>query len=279
MILETLRCTLRIQVQALCSVRSKGARVNPSSVQRSYKNRLLASLPASVIKQLSRHLVPVPLPSGLVLREPGLTMENAVFIEDGVCSIVVSMEDGTTIEAGVVGREGFVGVDEVLGVARSPNRTLMQVAGYGYRVKTTILKELADAFAPLRLSLLRSVHLLLVQTAQTAACNRVHELNERLARWLLMCQDRVESDEILITQELLAGMLGTHRSSVTVAAGILQQAGLITYARGKVTIQNRASLMDASCECYHIVHDEAVRLGLFEHSLPDCGQDRASAGL
>ena len=253
--------------------------MNPRTMPRSFKNRLLASLPAAVIEELSPHLVPVPLPQGLVLRQPGQTIESIYFLEDGVCSMVTCMEDGVTIEAGVVGREGFVGAHEILGAGHAPNRMLMQIAGYGFRVKAATLTELADAFAPLRSCLLRSVHLLLVQTAQTAACNRLHDLHERLARWLLMCQDRVESGDIRITQEFLAGMLGTHRSSVTVAAGVLQEAGLITYTRGKVTIQNRAGLMDASCECYRVVHNEAVRLGLFEDSLPDRVRDRASAGL
>ncbi len=255
--------------------------MNPSSMQkmpRPYKNRLLASLPAAVIEELSPHLTPVPLPRGLVLCEPRQILENMYFLEDGVCSMVTCMEDGTTIETGVIGREGFLGVHEILGAGQSPDRMLMQIAGYGFRVKTTTLTELADTFAPLRLGLRRCVYLLLMQTAQTAACNRVHDLHKRLARWLLMCQERIESDAIQITQEFLAGMLGTHRSSVTVAAGILQKAGLITYTRGEVTIRNRAGLMDASCECYGIVHNEAVRLGLFEDCIPDSGQDRASTG-
>ncbi len=252
--------------------------MNPPLMQRtrSYRNRLLASLPAPVIKLLSSHLVPVPLPRGLVLREPGQTLDHTYFLEDGVCSLVISLEDGTTIETGVVGWEGFVGVHELLGASRAPNRMLMQIPGYGFRVETTILTELADAFVPLRSCLLRSVHMLLVQTAQTAACNRVHDLPERLARWLLMCQDRVESAEIKVTQEFLAAMLGTHRSSVTVAIRTLAKAGLIGYVRGQLTIRNRSGLRDVSCECYRVVHEEAVRLGLFDNRLPDSGRDRAS---
>ena len=242
--------------------------MRPSSVPGSYRNRLLASLPAAVLKQLSARLEPVPLPRGFVLRESGQALDFMYFLEDGVCSIVASMEDGMTIEVSLIGREGFVGTPEILGAGCSPIRTLIQIPGYGYRVKTEILTGMADASAPLRLCLLRSVHLLFVQTAQTAACNRVHDLHERLARWLLMCQDRVESAKIPITQEFLAGILGAHRSSVTVAAGVLQEAGLITLARGQVTIRNRAGLMDAACECYRIVHDEGIRLGLFEDRSP-----------
>lgn len=253
--------------------------MNPLPQHRTYKNRLLAALPAAVIEEFSPHLVPVSLPRGFVLREPGQAIEDIYFLEDGVCFMVIGMEDGMSIQAGVVGRESFVGAHEFLGVGHAPNRMLMQIAGYGFRVKSLTVRELADTFAPLRSSLMRGVHLLLVQTSQTAACNRLHDLHERLARWLLMCQDRVGSHEIPITQEFLAGMLGTHRSSVTVAAGILQQAGLITYTRGQVTIQNRASLMDASCECYRVVHNEGVRLGLFEDCIPDCQQDSVSARL
>jgi CRP-like cAMP-binding protein len=238
--------------------------MQPASLKLLHKNRLLASLPDLALHQLAPHLTPVDLPMNLTLQEPGQTIETVYFLEDGICSIVATMEDGMSVEAGVIGREGFVGMPVMLGAAHSPNRSFMQIPGYGFRVKAQILTELADASAPLRSRLLRSVHGLLVQTAQTAACNRVHDLHERLARWLLMCHDRVQTDQLLITQEFLAIMLGTRRSSVSVAAGILQKAGLITYARGHVTIQNLPGLEDAACECYKVVHDEYVRLGLLE---------------
>lgn len=134
------------------------------------------------------------------------------FPEAGICSIVAAMEDGMTIEVGIIGRDGFVGAPVVLGADHSPNRSFMQIAGHGYKVKANILIEQAEASSPLRLCLLRSVQALIVQTAQTAACNRVHELHERLARWLLMCRDRVQSDRLHITHEFLATMLGTRRS-------------------------------------------------------------------
>jgi CRP-like cAMP-binding protein len=235
-----------------------------ASLQKSYRNRVLASLPDPAIRQLAPHLFPLDLPRNLTLQEPGRVIDTVYFLEDGVCSIVATMENGVTVEVGIIGLDGFVGMPVALGAGYSPNRSFMQIPGHGYRVKARILIELADASAPLRLCLLRSVHGLLVQTAQTAACNRVHELHERLARWLLMCRDRAQSDQIFITQEFLAFMLGTRRSSVTVAAGILQKAGLITYSRGHVTIQNHAGLADAACECYRVVRDESVRLGLLE---------------
>lgn len=229
-----------------------------------YENGLLASLPAQTIEQLAPHLVPVDLPLNLTLHEPGRPINSVYFLEDGVCSIVATMENGMCIEAGIIGRSGFVGIPSILGASHSPNRSLMQIGGYGFRVKAKILNGISEASAPLRQRLLQSAHGLLVQTAQTAACNRVHELHERLARWLLMCHDRMRTDQLLITQEFLANMLGTRRSSVTVAAGILKKAGLISYARGHVEIKDRAGLVDAACECYQVVHDEYVRLRLLD---------------
>ena len=175
---------------------------------------------------------------------------------------VATMAGGVTVEVGVIGREGFVGLPAALGTGQSPNRYFVQIPGHGYRVKSKILTEQCEASSALRLCLLRSVQGLLVQTSQTAACNRVHDLHERLARWRLMCHERVQVDCVAITQEFLAMMLGTRRSSVSVAAGILQKAGLITYTRGHVTIEDLAGLKEAACECYQVVHDEYVRLGL-----------------
>jgi CRP-like cAMP-binding protein len=185
------------------------------------------------------------------------------------------MEDGMTVEVGLIGREGFVGTAAVLDTGASPNRYFMQIPGYGFRMKAAVLRRLSDACTPLRMSLLRGVQGLLVQTAQTAACNRVHDLQERLARWLLMCRDGVQSDRILVTQEFLATMLGTRRSSVTVAAGILQKAGLITCSRGQVAILDHAGLADAACECYQVVHDVYVQLGLFENGRGEFESHRA----
>ena len=163
---------------------------------------------------------------------------------------------------GITGRDGFVGLPAVLGTGHSPNRSFIQIPGHGFSVKAKILREQSEASSELRLRLQRSIQGLLVQTAQTAACNRVHELEERLARWLLMCQDRVQNDHLPITHEFLAMMLGTRRTTVTVAAGMLHKAGLIAYSRGHVTIQNRERLEHAACECYQIIREEYVRLGL-----------------
>jgi CRP-like cAMP-binding protein len=184
------------------------------------------------------------------------------FLEEGVCSVVVTMENGSTVEVGMTGRDGFVGLPAVLGAGHSPNRAFIQIPGHGFSVKAEVVQEQIEASSELRLCLQRAIQGMLLQTAQTAACNRVHELEERLARWLLMCQDRVQSDHVPITQEFLSMMLGTRRSTVTVAAGMLHKAGLIAYSRGHVTIQDRERLAIVACECYRIIHEEYVRLGL-----------------
>lgn len=171
------------------------------------------------------------------------------------------MIDGMTIEVGIIGRDGFVGAPVILGADHSPNHAFMQIPGHGYTVNAKFLMDLALEAEQLRKALLRSVHGFIVQTQQTAACNRVHDLHERLARWLLMCSDRVQSNRVDITHEFLATMLGTRRSSVTVSAGTLEKAGLISHSRGHVTIENHQGLVDAACECYEIVHAEFLRLG------------------
>jgi CRP-like cAMP-binding protein len=227
-----------------------------------YKNRVLASLPAAEMKRLAPHLSPVTLKINRTLHDPGQMVDTVYFVEEGICSTVVSMENGNSVEVGITGRDGFVGLPAVLGTRHSLNRAFMQIAGHGFSVKAKVLQEQCELSSELRLSLQRVVQGMLAQTAQTAACNRVHELEERLARWMLMCQDRVESDRIPITHEFLAIMLGTRRTSVTVAAGMLHKAGLIEYSRGHITILNRKGLAHASCECYQIIHEEYVRLGL-----------------
>jgi CRP-like cAMP-binding protein len=227
-----------------------------------YKNRVLDSLPAADMKRLAPHLSPVILKINRTLQEPGQKVDTVYFLEEGICSVVVTMESGNTVEVGITGRDGFVGLPALLGTEHSPNRAFMQIPGHGFSVKAKVLHEQSEASKELRLRLQRVVQGMLVQTSQTAACNRVHELEERLARWLLMCQDRLESDHVHITQEFLAVMLGTRRTSVTVAAGMLQKAGLIAYSRGNVTIQDRAGLENAACECYRIIRGEYLRLGL-----------------
>ena len=230
--------------------------------RRSYRNRVLASLPADLIEQLAPHLTPVDLPVNRALNDAGGRVDTVYFLEDGICSMVVTMASGATVEAGRIGRDGFVGIAALLGATHTPNRCFMAIGGHGYRIKAKILQGHFESSSQLRLCLLRSVHSLLVQTAQTAACNRVHELPERLARWILMCDDRLGAGHAPVTQDMLAMMLGTRRSSISVAAGVLKKAGYIEYKRGRVTIQDHAGLVKAACECYRVVNDEYLRLGL-----------------
>jgi len=234
------------------------------TIQQPFRNRILASLPAAEVARLVPHLSPRIFKRNQTLHNLGQIVETVYFLEDGVCSVVVTMEDGTTVGVGVVGREGLVGMTGLLGAVRSPTRTFIQIAGYGYAVKAkTLAEQYVNSSSQLRLFLQHGIQSLLAQMAQTAACNRVHDLEERLARWLLMCHDRAQADDLPITHEILAMMLGARRSSVTVAAGMLQKAGLIEYTRGHVRIENRRGLEKASCECYSVIHDEYVRLGLF----------------
>ena len=172
------------------------------------------------------------------------------------------MENGSTVEVGLIGRDGVIGLPAVLGSGRAANRTFIQLPGHGFSVKAGILRQQAESSSELRSCLQLAIQGYLAQTAQTAACNRIHELEERLARWVMMCSDRLQSDHIPITHEFLAMMLGTRRSSVSIAAGILHKSGLITYSRGSVTIQNRDGLTNAACECYQSVYEEYVQLGL-----------------
>jgi CRP-like cAMP-binding protein len=229
----------------------------------SYRNSLLASLPAAEIARLAPHLKPRTFKQGQMLYAAGQRIETIYFLENGICSTVVDMSDGTTVEVGIIGRESFVGMPFLLGTGFSSNRNFIQIPGAGYAVRVSALMEFfKHSFGKLRQTLQRGVQGLLWQTFQTAACNRVHELEERLARWLLMCHDRMRGDDLEITHEFLATMLGTRRSSVTVAAGMLQKAGMIECSRGRVRIKDRKSLEMASCECYAAVHQEYVRLGL-----------------
>jgi CRP-like cAMP-binding protein len=233
------------------------------AIQQPFRNRILAALPAPEVARLAPHLSPRTFKRNQTLHDLGQIVEIAYFLEDGVCSIVTTMEDGGTVEVGMVGREGFVGVTALLGEGNSPYRSFIQIAGTGYAIKAkTLAEQSLNSSSQLSLSLRRNLQAWIVQISQTAACSRVHELEKRLARRLLMCHDRVQSDDLPITHEFLAMMLGVRRSSVTVAAGLLHRAGLIEYTHGHVRIENRRGLEKASCECYSVIHDEYVRLGL-----------------
>lgn len=227
-----------------------------------YKNKILAALPKAELHCLQPHLDPIELPRRFVVHDNGNKLPYAYFLEEGLASIVVQLENGSTVEVGVVGREGMAGLPILLETDTIPNQTFMQIPGSGYRIKASILRENYQRPGKLRTMLLRYLQLHLVQASQTAACNRLHEVEERMARWLLICHDRMNSHEISLTHEFLAQMLGTRRSSVTLAAGALQRSGLIKYSRGHVSIQNIEGLKAVACECYRAIHDEQGRLGL-----------------
>lgn len=238
--------------------------MNPLSIKKSYNNRVLACLPKSEIKRLEPHFEAVELPVDQTLISAGEKLHAAYFLEQGLCSIVVELKGGNTVEVGLIGKEGVVGAPSALGAEHSANRGFMQVAGSGFRINLKTLQQQAENSSELRVCLQKSMQGLLAQTAQTAACNRVHELPERLARWLLTAHDRIESDRIPLTHEFLGMMLGTGRPTVTLAAGTLQRAGLILYSRGHVTITDRKGLEAVACECYQTVHNEYRRLGLLD---------------
>jgi CRP-like cAMP-binding protein len=225
-----------------------------------YKNRILSSLPSDEIARLARHLKPLSLEQDKVLLNGDFSY--AYFLEDGIASVVITVEDGGTVEVGVVGVDGVVGLASLLGARSAPGRTFMQITGSGFRISGKVLKEEFEREGQLRRQLQRYVQAFLIQTSQTAVCNRLHSIEQRLARWLLTCHDRLETDRLQLTQEFLGQMLGASRTTVTLAAGLLHHAGIIDYTRGVVTIRDRKQLEKAACECYGTVRDEFRRLKL-----------------
>jgi CRP-like cAMP-binding protein len=220
------------------------------------KNVVLLNIPAREFSLIRPHLEPVDLPRQLILDEPGEHIEFAYFLNDGLASLVVLTSDGNSVEVAIVGREGVVGTPLAVGLDRGPYRAIMQIAGTGLRVKSKLLEHTLQHSPELRLVLNRFVLIQGLQIAQIAACNRLHEIEQRLARWLLMCQDRVESDL------LPAQMLGTGRPSVSLAAGILQRAGMIENLRGTVRILDRKALEESACECYRAIQHFNGGLGI-----------------
>lgn len=204
---------------------------------------------------------PVDLPAGKTLLDPGEEITHAYFLETGLASVVVAMADGTMVETGITGNDGLVGFPVLLGTKTMPTRTFMQIPGAGYKIKANHLIEEFERVGTLHKMIQRYFQAHLVLTGQTAACNRLHDIAERLARWLLMCHDRMEADTFAITHEFLGHMLGTPRSTVTLAAGILNKSGLIAYSRGKVLVKDRKGLEKAACECYQTIRKEFDRLG------------------
>ncbi len=225
------------------------------SINSALSNRILSALPAADLKRLSTHLEPVSLANGEVLYTRERSITQVYFPTTCLISLVALLNDGTMVEAGMVGHEGVLGVPIILGVSESSTEAMVQSPGEAMRMSAASLRSFIAQDGVLNKLLLRYIHSLLAQIVQTAACNRVHTLNERLARWLLLTHDRVNSDRFELTHEFLATMLGTRRAGVSVAAKALKDAGLIDYSRGHLRILDRSGLENASCECYSFVHN------------------------
>lgn len=216
-------------------------------------NRILNAIPDGEFERLRPHLELITYTYHQSLHESAEEIEHATFPDSGMISLVIVTADGRSVEVGIVGKEGWVGAPLSVGMSRSPYRAMVQIPGGGMRVKSDILLEALDSCPQMRLMLNRYSQIQGMQVAQLAACNRLHEIEKRLARWMLMCQDRVESNLLPMTHEFFAQMLGAGRPSVTLAAGVLQRAGIIRYSRGKVTILDRKGLEGAACECYRVI--------------------------
>jgi len=225
-------------------------------------NVLLLSIPDFEFDFLRPHLESTTLPHHYVLHEQGDKLEYAYFPNEGMVSLVVIATDGRSVEVGIMGKEGMVGTPLTVGLQCGPYRAIMQIPGAGVRIRADALQEILPTTPAFQLELTRYLLMQGLQMAQVAACNRLHELEHRLARWLLMCQDRVDSEVLPLTHEFLAQMLGTGRPSVTLAAGILERAGLIENMRGTVRIINRKNLEQAACECYAVIQHFNGGLGL-----------------
>ena len=220
------------------------------STGRAVHNAILLTIPDNEYNLLQRHLEHIEFPQHHILQEAGAKIEFAYFLNGGMASLVVLTSDARSVEVAMVGKDGIVGTPLSVGLELGPQRAVMQIPGIGLRVKSSVLMDVLNSTPELQLKWNRYVLIQALQVAQIAACNRLHEIEQRLARWLLMCQDRVESGTIFVTHEFMAQMLGTGRPSVSLAAGILQRSGLIENMRGSVKILNRPGLEKAACECY-----------------------------
>jgi CRP-like cAMP-binding protein len=223
-------------------------------------NHLLAALPDDEWQRWLPQLESVDMPLGHVLYEPGTTLGHVYFPITCIVSLLYVMENGASAEIAVVGNEGIVGISLFMGGESTPSRAVVQSAGRGLRLKAQIMKDEFNQNGPVLHLLLRYTQALITQMAQTAVCNRHHSLDQQLCRWLLLSLDRLQGHELVMTQELIANMLGVRREGVTEAALKLQQAGLIRYARGRISVLDRPGLEIRTCECYAVVKKEYDRL-------------------
>jgi CRP-like cAMP-binding protein len=224
------------------------------------QNLLLAALSTPERERLFPHLQLTPLPLGKVLYESGDVMRHVYFPTDSIISLLYVLEDGASAEIAVVGNEGLIGISLFMGGETTPSRAIVQSAGSAYRLSGQLLKDEFHRNGGMQLLLLRYTQGLLTQMAQTAVCNRHHSVDQQLCRWLLLSLDRLASNKLKMTQELIANMLGVRREGVTDAAGKLQKLGVIQYARGRITVLDRPHLEKMSCECYAVVKKETDRL-------------------
>lgn len=224
------------------------------------ENRLLAALPDAEWARWQAQLEPVELTLGQVIYESGRPMSGVYFPTTAIVSLLYVLENGASAEIAVVGREGIVGVSLFMGGGTTPSRAVVQSAGRGWRLPAGAMMQEFNRSGPVLHLMLRYTQALITQMAQTAVCNRHHALDQQLCRWLLLRLDRVASDELLVTQELIAQLLGVRREGVTEAAGHLQAAGIIRYRRGRITVLDRPALERRSCECYAVVRREYDRL-------------------
>ena len=234
------------------------------------ENLLLASLSAESRTLLLAHLSPVTLPLRSVLYTAGSVPTDAYFMTSGIASVVGSTTDGETAEVGVVGREGLVGATQLLGPALAPTECFIQLPATAVKIPFPKLAQIFRTSEEIRMRILEFVQEQVLSLSQLATCNRLHSAEERLARWLLMVQDRIQSEKIDLTQEFLAQMLGAQRTTVTMVAGTLQRSGLIEYKRGSVRILNRSELESASCDCYRVTHH--LFSNLYNHRNSQAGQ-------
>jgi len=224
------------------------------------QNHLLAALPTAEFERLAPHLELVPLPLGEVLYEPGGQLQHAYFPTTAIVSLHYVMESGASAETAGVGNEGVVGISLFMGGDTTPSSAVVQTAGHAYRLDSRLLKEEFKRGGLMQHLLLRYTQALITQVTQTAVCNRHHSVEQQLCRWLLLTLDRVSSRELVMTQELVASMLGVRREGITEAAGKLKHAGLISYRRGHISVLERAGLETRVCECYGVVKKELGRL-------------------
>ena len=225
-----------------------------------YKNRILAALPQEDFDRYFASLQPVSLPQRQVLYAVGAPLDSIYFVEEGVACVLTSMTDGSTIEVGMIGREGMVGVPTLMGVAVSTQHVIVQIPGSALKMPAAQCKAAFDQSAAVRTPILRFIQSLLDLSAQTAACNRLHSVERRCARWLLMAHDRAANGPLPMTHEFLATMLGVRRAGVTETVGELQRSGLIRNHRGEVDVVDREGLEAAACECYRNDHALFMRL-------------------